>query len=200
MVCFSSVGALVLAFLSGGFHRPESAARRRVRTIYLYSIRHVVCRLRRGLATGCSTRTGYPAVVTQLGLGKRTTSTGSRPRHNMAIYCIVICVLWHSSGLVMAILLAGLRGVDEDGLEGCSHRRHSALALPRQIVLPQNWGRPSGNCPTVPLAVSVVRSSYDAVVAMTNWRAGVTPLTVPPNSSWTTRSSARRSGWPRPRR
>ena len=32
----------------------------------------------------------------------------------MAIYTIVIAGLWHGSGLTMAILLAGLRGVDEE--------------------------------------------------------------------------------------
>ena len=32
----------------------------------------------------------------------------------MVIYTLVIAGLWHASGLVMAILLAGLRGVDAD--------------------------------------------------------------------------------------
>ena len=31
-----------------------------------------------------------------------------------SIYTLVIAGLWHASGLVMAILLAGLRGVDAD--------------------------------------------------------------------------------------
>ena len=32
----------------------------------------------------------------------------------MAIYTLVIAGLWQASGLIMAILLAGLRGVDAD--------------------------------------------------------------------------------------
>ena len=32
----------------------------------------------------------------------------------MVIYTLVIAGLWHASGLVMAILLAGLRGIDAD--------------------------------------------------------------------------------------
>ncbi|MBP0651849.1 sugar ABC transporter permease, partial [Mycobacterium tuberculosis] len=35
-------------------------------------------------------------------------------RQEFAIYCLVIAAVWHGSGVVMAIMLAGLRGIDED--------------------------------------------------------------------------------------
>ncbi len=35
-------------------------------------------------------------------------------RRDMAIYAVVIAGVWQSAGLVMALMLAGLRGVDED--------------------------------------------------------------------------------------
>ena len=47
---------------------------------------------------------------------------------DMAIYTIVIAGLWHGSGLAMAILLAGLRGVDEELWKAATRRRHPDLA------------------------------------------------------------------------
>ncbi|MFX5149999.1 ABC transporter permease subunit, partial [Acinetobacter baumannii] len=35
-------------------------------------------------------------------------------RPETVIYCLVIAGVWQASGLVMAIMLAGLRGVDEE--------------------------------------------------------------------------------------
>ena len=139
-------------------------------------------------------RTGYPAVVTQLGLGKRRFDWIAT--QDMAIYCIVICVLWHSSGLVMAILLAGLRGVDEElwkaaRIEGIPRWRYYV-----SIVLPQLG--PAFGTATVLLAVSVVKL-YDAVVAMTNGGPG-DATDVPTKFIMDNLLSARTSGWPRPRR
>ena len=88
---------------------------------------------------------------------------------DMAIYCVVIAVLWHSAGLVMAILLAGLRGVDEEiakaaQIEGIPRWRYYL-----SIVLPQ-LGASLGTC-LVLLAVAVIKV-FDAVVAMTNGGPG----------------------------
>jgi glucose/mannose transport system permease protein len=88
---------------------------------------------------------------------------------DMAIYCIVIALLWHSAGLVMAILLAGLRGVDEElwkaaRIEGVPRWRYYV-----SIVLPQLGAAVS--TAVVLLAISVVKV-YDAVVAMTNGGPG----------------------------
>ena len=88
---------------------------------------------------------------------------------DMAIYCVVIALLWHSAGLVMAILLAGLRGVDEElwkaaRIEGVPRWRYYV-----SIVLPQLGATVS--TAVVLLAISVVKV-YDAVVAMTNGGPG----------------------------
>jgi glucose/mannose transport system permease protein len=87
----------------------------------------------------------------------------------MAIYCVVICVLWHSAGLVMAILLAGLRGVDEEQWKAARIDGIPRWRYYLSIVLPQL--RPAFGTATVLLAVSVVKL-YDAVVAMTNGGPG----------------------------
>ena len=40
-----------------------------------------------------------------------------------AIFCVVIAAVWQSSGFVMALFLAGLRGVDDGNLQGGADRR-----------------------------------------------------------------------------
>jgi glucose/mannose transport system permease protein len=105
---------------------------------------------------------GHPAVASQLGLGKRTLRLDRDPGHGHLLHR-------DSSGLVMAILLAGLRGVDEEQwkaarIEGIPRWRYYV-----SIVLPQLG--PAFGTATVLLAVSVVKL-YDAVVAMTNGGPG----------------------------
>jgi glucose/mannose transport system permease protein len=85
------------------------------------------------------------------------------------MYAIVLATVWQASGLVMAILLAGLRGVDEElwkaaRIEGVPRWRYYA-----SIVLPQLG--PSVATAFVLLAVAVVKV-YDAVVAMTQGGPG----------------------------
>ena len=46
-------------------------------------------------------------------LRRRSTSTGSCGQERV-IYTLVIAAVWHASGLVMAIMLAGLRGIDAE--------------------------------------------------------------------------------------
>lgn len=85
------------------------------------------------------------------------------------MYAIVLAAVWQASGLVMAILLAGLRGIDEElwkaaRIEGVPRWRYYA-----SIVLPQLG--PSVGTAFVLLAVAVVKV-YDAVVAMTQGGPG----------------------------
>jgi glucose/mannose transport system permease protein len=88
---------------------------------------------------------------------------------DMAIYCVVIAVLWHSAGLVMAILLAGLRGIDEEQWKAARIEGVPRWRFYLSIVLPQ-LGAAIGTA-VVLLAVAVVKL-YDAVVAMTNGGPG----------------------------
>ena len=85
------------------------------------------------------------------------------------MYTIVIAAVWQASGLVMAILLAGLRGVDESlwhaaRIEGVPRWRYYL-----SIVLPQLG--PAFSSAFVLLAIAVVKI-YDAVVAMTQGGPG----------------------------
>ena len=85
------------------------------------------------------------------------------------MYTIVIAAVWQASGLVMAILLAGLRGMDESlwhaaRIDGVPRWRYYL-----SIVLPQLG--PAFGSAFVLLAIAVVKI-YDAVVAMTQGGPG----------------------------
>jgi len=89
---------------------------------------------------------------------------------DFAIYTIVLAGVWHSAGLVMAILLAGLRGVDADLWKAA---RIDGIPLWRtylSIVLPLLG--PMLVTATVLLSIQVVRV-YDLVVAMTLGGPGI---------------------------
>lgn len=85
-------------------------------------------------------------------------------QRDFAIYTLVIAALWHSAGLVMAIMLAGLRGIDED-----IWRASRMEGIPRwrayiSIIIPML--RPMVLTCVVLLSASVIKS-YDLVVALT---------------------------------
>lgn len=89
---------------------------------------------------------------------------------SFAIYAIVIAAIWHGAGIVMALLLAGLRGVDEDiwkatRIEGIPRWRTYA-----SIVLPM-LGPAVATCVVLLGAMAV--KNYDLVVAMTGGGPGV---------------------------
>ena len=55
---------------------------------------------------------------------------------DMAIYCVVIAAVWQSSGFVMAMFLAGLRGVDQDMIKAAQLDGASMPTIYRRIILP----------------------------------------------------------------
>jgi glucose/mannose transport system permease protein len=88
---------------------------------------------------------------------------------DMAIYTVVIATVWQASGLVMAMMLAGLRGIDPEiwkaaRLDGIpAWRVYSAIVLP--MLAP--------TVATVFLLLSTaVIKLFDAVVAMTQGGPG----------------------------
>ena len=54
----------------------------------------------------------------------------------MAIYCVVIAAVWQSSGFVMAMFLAGLRGVDNEIIKAAQIDGASAVTTYRRIIIP----------------------------------------------------------------
>jgi glucose/mannose transport system permease protein len=88
----------------------------------------------------------------------------------MVVYTLVIAGIWQSAGLVMAILLAGLRGVDEDIWKATRVDGIPTWRVYLSIVLPLL--RPMLITATVLLAIAVVKV-YDLVVAMTGGGPGI---------------------------
>jgi glucose/mannose transport system permease protein len=49
-------------------------------------------------------------------------------RQDKAIYCLVFGAMWHHAGLIMVVMLSGLRGFDPLGLARRADRRDLAVA------------------------------------------------------------------------
>jgi glucose/mannose transport system permease protein len=88
---------------------------------------------------------------------------------DMAIYTVVIATVWQASGLVMALMLAGLRGVDPEIWKAARLDGIPPWRVYLQIVLPMMW--PTIATVLLLLATAVVKL-YDAVVAMTQGGPG----------------------------
>lgn len=87
----------------------------------------------------------------------------------MAIYCIVIAAIWQSSGFVMAMFLAGLRGIDNEIIKAAQIDGASNFNLYRRIIIPIL--RPAFLSVFVVLAHLAIKS-YDLVIALTNGGPG----------------------------
>lgn len=88
---------------------------------------------------------------------------------DMAIYTVVIAAVWQTSGFVMAMFLAGLRGIDNELLKAAQIDGASNWNLYRRIVIPLL--RPALMSAFVILAHLAVKS-YDLVVALTSGGPG----------------------------
>ncbi|MBO9467761.1 sugar ABC transporter permease [Tropicibacter sp. R15_0] len=88
---------------------------------------------------------------------------------NMAIYTVVIAAVWQTSGFVMSMFLAGLRGIDNEILKAAQIDGASNWALYRRIVIPLL--RPAFLSAFVILAHLAVKS-YDLIIALTGGGPG----------------------------
>jgi glucose/mannose transport system permease protein len=91
-----------------------------------------------------------------------------------AIYTVVIAAIWQSSGFVMAMFLAGLRGVDNEIIKAAQIDGASNWMLYRRIIIPLM--RPVFLSAFVVLAHLAIKS-YDLIVAMTDGGPGTATWT-----------------------
>jgi glucose/mannose transport system permease protein len=91
-------------------------------------------------------------------------------RQDAVIYTLVFAAVWHAAGLVMVIMLAGLRGIDEDIWKAARIDGLPPWRVYLSIVIPMLGA--SFATASVLLATSVVRL-YDLSVAMTNGGPGM---------------------------
>jgi glucose/mannose transport system permease protein len=161
------VGCLVLGFLLAAFIDQRVRAEGTLRTIYLYP--HAMSFIVTGLVWQWF-------LNPTLGLQKLMHDAGWQSftfdwlvNKEMVVYTLVIAGVWQSAGLIMAILLAGLRGVDEDLWKAARVDGIPTWRVYFSIVLPIL--RPMLITSTVLLAIAVVKV-YDLVVAMTRGGPG----------------------------
>ena len=88
---------------------------------------------------------------------------------DMAIYTIVIAAVWQTSGFVMAMFLAGLRGIDNEILKAAQMDGASNFQLYRRIIIPLL--RPAFLSAFVILSHLAIKS-YDLVIALTGGGPG----------------------------
>ena len=101
--------------------------------------------------------------------GWESFSFGWIKDRDFAIYTVVIAAVWQSSGFVMAMFLAGLRGIDNEILRAAQIDGASAWNLYRRIVIPQL--RPAFLSSVVILGHLAIKS-YDLVIALTGGGPG----------------------------
>jgi len=87
----------------------------------------------------------------------------------MMIYCVVIAGVWQTSGFVMAMFLAGLRGIDGEILKAAQIDGASAYATYRRIVIPML--RPVFLSAIIVLTGMALKS-YDLVLSVTGKNPG----------------------------
>lgn len=87
-----------------------------------------------------------------------------------AIYAVVLAAVWHASGFVMVMVLAGLRGVDSDLVRAGRIDGAGTVTIYRKIVLPTIW----------PVMISVLIvllqfaiKTFDLVLALTHGGPGI---------------------------
>lgn len=162
------LGCLILGFLLAVFIDQQVRGEAVLRTVFLYPF--AMSFIVTGLAWQWFLNPGLGLQKLIRDIGFETFTFDWLVRQDLAIYTIVIAGIWHGSGLVMAILLAGLRGIDVDLWKAARVDGIPTWRVYLSIVLPLLT--PMVVTATVLLATGVVRL-YDLVVAMTGGGPGI---------------------------
>jgi glucose/mannose transport system permease protein len=161
-------GCLVLGFLLAVFIDQRVRGEGLFRTVFLYP--YAMSFVVTGVAWQWFLNPGLGLQKLVRDMGFETFTFDWLVNRDMAIYTIVIAGIWHGSGLTMAIMLAGLRGVDEDLRKAARIDGVPVWRYYTSIVLPLL--RPMVVTAAVLLATSVAKL-YDLVVAMTLGGPGI---------------------------
>jgi glucose/mannose transport system permease protein len=158
---------LILGFLLAVFLDQRIRAESIFRTIFLYP--YAMSFVATGLVWQwmLNPALGIQEAVRQLGVAGFTFDW--IVSQDLAIYTIVLASVWQASGLAMALLLAGLRGIDEEIWKATRIDGIPRWRVYLSIALPMIG--PSIATVVVLLSVSVVKL-FDAVVSMTQGGPG----------------------------
>jgi glucose/mannose transport system permease protein len=102
-------------------------------------------------------------------LGWESFAFGWVKDSDMVIYCVVIAAVWQTSGFVMALFLAGLRGVDSEVINAARLDGAPTWRIYWRVIFPQLGA--SFISAFVILAHMAIKS-YDLVIALTNGGPG----------------------------
>lgn len=161
------IACLAIGFLLAVFIDQKVMAEGALRTIFLYPYAMSF------VATGLiwqwilNPELGIQEVLRKLGFSEARFDW--IVDQDMVIYTIVIATVWQASGLVMALMLSGLRGVDEEIWKAARIDGIPRWRVYLSIVLPMLGA--SLSTAFVLLFVMVVKV-FDAVVAMTQGGPG----------------------------
>ncbi|MCX5497577.1 sugar ABC transporter permease [Kaistia dalseonensis] len=161
-------GCLVLGFLLAVFLDQKIRAESVFRTIFLYP--YALSFIVTGLVWQWTLNPTLGVQQTMRNWGWESFTFDWLSRGDRAIYVIALAGMWQASGLVMAILLAGLRGVDGELWKAAKVDGIPTWRVYVHIVIPIL--APMFATATVLLATAVVKV-YDLVVALTNGGPGI---------------------------
>jgi glucose/mannose transport system permease protein len=102
-------------------------------------------------------------------LGWQSFAFGWIKDRDLAIYTVVMAGVWQTSGFVMALFLAGLRGVADEVLKAAQIDGASGIALYRHVVLPQLR---LTLLSAVVILTHMAIKSYDLIIALTGGGPG----------------------------
>lgn len=102
-------------------------------------------------------------------LGWESFAFGWIKDNDLAIYCVVIAAVWQTTGFVMAMFLAGLRGVDSEQINAARVDGARTWQIYLRVIIPQLG--PVFVSAFVILAHMAIKS-YDLVIALTNGGPG----------------------------
>jgi glucose/mannose transport system permease protein len=162
-IVIAGILGLTFAILIDQKIRAESA----FRSIFLYPM--ALSLIVTGTAWKWLLDPGVGLEHTLRSLGWETFTFGWIKSSEMAIYCVVIAAVWQTTGFVMAMFLAGLRGVDSEQINAARVDGAKAWQIYLRIIIPQLG--PVFVSAFVILAHMAIKS-YDLVVALTNGGPG----------------------------
>ncbi len=159
---------LIIGFLLAVFIDQKVRAEGVLRTIFLYP--YAMSFVATGLVWQWILKpaTGLEHALIQMGV--TGFSFDWIDNEDMVVYTIVIATVWQASGLVMAMMLAGLRGIDGEIWKAARLDGIPVWRVYVSIVLPMLG-------PTIATVLLLLTTAavklYDAVVAMTNGGPGL---------------------------
>ena len=172
-ITLGTIGSMVIGFLLAVFMDQKIRLEGLFRTIYLYPFALSFIVTGHVWAWIFSPEYGLEKSIRQLGW--TSFSFDWIANNDKAIYCVVIAGLWQGTGLVMALMLAGLRGIDEEVWKAARVDGIPKWRTYISIVIPMM--RPVLITTLVFVAAGAFRV-YDIVVALTDGGPGIS-TTVP---------------------